>query len=313
MSVAEDSSRCPAGLAQLQLNRPFTYADAVAAGHSPGLIRQRVKTGRWIALRRGVLCDAALAERRNAAWLAAFAALLVMAPGAAISHESAATVHRLRGTADSNIVWLTRPRTSRHGRHKHPGIIERSASLPADHITRVQGLIVTTVARTVVDLARHQPFANAVTLADAALHARATTPTELLAVHEFCADWPGAAGALRVIAFADGAAESPLESRSRIAFAKGGLPAPTLQAPIRLPDGGLALADFLWKDWRVIGEADGRLKYERPEDLWHEKLREDQLRDLGYEVVRWTWDEIVSRPDVVVGRILRAAARSRRD
>ena len=79
-----------------------------------------------------------------------------------------------------------------------------------------------------------------------------------------------------------------------------------------LLDGSLARADFLWAQWRVIGEADGRMKYETPEDLWREKLREDRLRELGYEVVRWTWDEIVNRPEVVVARILRAAERARR-
>lgn len=99
-------------------------------------------------------------------------------------------------------------------------------------------------------------------------------------------------------------------ARSRVAFALGGLPTPVLQAVILLRDGGRARVDFLWAQWRVIGEADGRLKIQRPEDLWQEKLREDRLRELGYEVVRWTWDEIVNHPEVVVARILRAAARA---
>ena len=122
--------------------------------------------------------------------------------------------------------------------------------------------------------------------------------------------WPGIQRAAQVIDFADGAAESPLESRSRVAFAGGGLPAPALQALILLRDGGRARVDFLWAQWRIIGEADGRLKIQRPEDLWDEKLREDRLRELGYEVVRWTWDEIVNYPEVVVARILRAIARA---
>ena len=292
--------------------RPFTYAEAIAAGYTRGLIRHLVRTGRWLVLRRGVFCDAALAEGADPIRLASGAALLVMAPGAVISHETAAFLHELPTVAAPSWVWLTRPRTSRHGRHSHPGIIERSATLPAAHVTRLHGLPVTTVARTVVDLARHRSFVDAVVLTDGVLHAGATTHAELIAVRVACEAWPGIGRAARALTFADGAAESPLESRSRIAFAQGGLPPPTLQAVIRLLDGSLARADFLWDEWRVIGEADGRLKYETPDDLWREKLREDRLRELGYEVVRWTWDEIVNRPEVVMARILRAAERARR-
>jgi hypothetical protein len=292
--------------------RAFTYAEAIAAGYPRGLIRHLVHTGRWLALRRGVFCDAALAERADPTWLASGAALLVMAPGAAISHESAACLHDLATVAAPSVVWLTRPRTSRHGRHSHPGIVERSAALPSDHVTRVRGLPVTTAARTVVDLARYRSFADAVILMDAVLQQGATTPAELLAVRVSCEAWPGISRAATALSFADGAAESPLESHSRIAFAQGGLPTPTLQAEIRLLDGRVVRVDFLWTQWRVIGEADGRLKYEKPEDLWREKLREDGLRELGYEVVRWTWDEVLYRPEVVVARILRAAERARR-
>lgn len=185
------------------------------------------------------------------------------------------------------------------------------AALPPSHLAYFQGLLITGAARTVVDLARFRPYAEGVAIADAALHLEITTNAQLVAVRDACRSWPGINRASKVIEFADGAAESPLESRSRVAFALGGLPTPTLQAVILLRNGRRARVDFLWAEWRVIGEADGRLKIQRPEDLWAEKLREDALRELGYEVVRWTWDEIVNHPEIVVARILRAAARAR--
>jgi hypothetical protein len=169
----------------------------------------------------------------------------------------------------------------------------------------------TTAARTVLDLARVRPYAEGVAIADAALHLGITTTAQLVAVRDACRSWPGINRAAKVIEFADAATESPLESRSRVAFALGELPTPVLQAVVLLRNGRRARVDFLWAQWRVIGEADGRLKIQRPEDLWAEKLREDALRELGYEVVRWTWDEIVNRPEIVVARILRAAARAR--
>ena len=298
-------------------SHPFTYADAINAGYTRGLIRHLVSTGRWLVLRRSVYCDIALSERADPVWLHAAAALLVMTAGAAISHETTATLCDLPlgrqplVAASTPLVYLTRPRTSRNGRHIHPGIIERAASLPASHVRYLHGLLMTTAARTVVDLARSYPYPAAVALADAALHLELTTHAELVAVRDACESWPGIQRAAQVIEFADAGAESPLESRSRVAFALGGLPAATLQAVILLRDGGRARVDFLWAQWRVIGEADGRLKIQLPEDLWAEKLREDALRELGYEVVRWTWDEIVNHPEIVVARILRAAARAR--
>jgi Protein of unknown function (DUF559) len=309
------------GSRSLSLARPFTYADAINAGYPRGLVRHLVRTGRWLVLRRGVYCDIALSERADPVWLHAAAALLAMTAGSAISHETAGTLcelpvgHRHAGSPTNAgqppMIYLTHPPASRHARRGHPGVIERVAALPPSHLGYFQGLLITTPARTVVDLARFRPYAEGVAVADAALHLGITTNAELITVRDACRSWPGINRAAKVIDFADGAAESPLESRSRVAFAQGGLPTPVLQAVILLRDGARARADFLWAQWRVIGEADGRLKVQRPEDLWAEKLREDALRELGYEVVRWTWDEIVNHPEIVVARILRAAARAR--
>ncbi|HEY3925614.1 MAG TPA: type IV toxin-antitoxin system AbiEi family antitoxin domain-containing protein [Acidothermaceae bacterium] len=309
------------GAPSLSLARPFTYADAIHAGYARGLIRYLIVTGRWLVLRRGVYCDVALAERAEPVWLHATAALLVMTAGSAISHETAGTLCELpvgkwhaglpTAAPQSPMIYLTHPPSSRHARRGHPGVIERVAALPPSHLAYFQGILMTTAARTVLDLARVRPYAEGVAIADAALHLGITTTAQLVAVRDACRSWPGINRAAKVIEFADAATESPLESRSRVAFALGELPTPVLQAVVLLRNGRRARVDFLWAQWRVIGEADGRLKIQRPEDLWAEKLREDALRELGYEVVRWTWDEIVNRPEIVVARILRAAARAR--
>jgi len=266
--------------------RPFTYADAMNAGYTRGMVRHLLRTGRWRALRRGVFCDAALFEQADPVWLHAAAALLVMTVGSAISHETAGMLDDLPLgrppqalssppiTGSPPVTYLTRPRTSGHGRHTHPGIIERAASLPPSHVRQLQGLLTTTAARTVVDLARLRPYPEGVALADCAMHLGLTTRAELVAVRDACENWPGIQRAAQVIDFADGAAESPLESRSRIAFSLGGLPTPTLQAVILFREGGHARVDFLWERWQVIGEADGRLMIQQPKDLWDEKLRE---------------------------------------
>jgi very-short-patch-repair endonuclease len=73
----------------------------------------------------------------------------------------------------------------------------------------------------------------------------------------------------------------------------------------------VARVDFLF-DGCVIGEADGRGKYTGPQDLWAEKRREDALRALGFEVVRWGWDDMWLHPYAVAGQIAAALQRARR-
>ena len=76
------------------------------------------------------------------------------------------------------------------------------------------------------------------------------------------------------------------------------------------------IVDFLWADLGTAVEFDGRLKYAPDNDrgdrrLWHEKLREDAIRDTGLEVVRVTWEEITRAPDRAVARIRAAFARAK--
>jgi hypothetical protein len=124
----------------------------------------------------------------------------------------------------------------------------------------------------------------------------------------------GNTAALRAVEFADGRAESPDESRSRVAIARCGLPVPILQHRFEIAGG--ARVDFWWPEHGTVGEFDGRVKYGRllrpgqdpAEVLWEEKRREDALRDTGASVVRWVWDEIPTF-DPVADRIRRAFAR----
>ena len=76
--------------------------------------------------------------------------------------------------------------------------------------------------------------------------------------------------------------------------------------------------DFAWPALGVVGEFDGRIKYGRdlaPEQdptevLWHEKLREDLLRELGWLVVRWVWADLHAPRGVVRPPRTRPGARA---
>lgn len=194
------------------------------------------------------------------------------------------------------------------------------ARLPDDEVVTAGDISLTDVTRTVVDLARFLPFEPAVVAADAALHSRRTTPARLAECLARMGPVPGTRGAARVLAFADGLSESVGESRSRALMQRLALPAPDLQVRVRRRNRTIiGRCDFGWKGLRTLGEFDGRIKYGRllrpgqsPGDAVHEeKLREDELRDVGWQVARWTWADL-DTPHVVEQRLRHAFARGRR-
>jgi very-short-patch-repair endonuclease len=118
----------------------------------------------------------------------------------------------------------------------------------------------------------------------------------------------------RALDFATDRSASPGESVARTMFAEQGLPAPSLARPIVVDGHVIAEVDFLWEDLRTIGEFDGRLKYRPDNDrgddvLWQEKLREERLREAGYEVVRMTWAQVTGEPRRTADRVRQAFAR----
>ena len=179
---------------------------------------------------------------------------------------------------------------------------------------------VTTPARTVVDLARINPFEHAVVAADAALRVGLTNMSELRHAVNRAPRRPGIRKAHQVIAFADSHSDSAGESRSRVMFWREGFPMPQSPFPICALNGdAFARSDFGWAEHRTVGEFDGAQKYgrllrpgERAGDRIHqEKLREDRIRDAGYQVVRWTWEEL-QHPEIIIDRLHRAFDRASR-
>jgi very-short-patch-repair endonuclease len=239
-----------------------------------------------------------------------------MAAGAAVgrdsvaSHQSAALIHGLDlFPAAPDLVILTRPTTRRSGRLKSDGIFFHAAELPDGHVTRLLGVKVTSVPRTVVDLARGSSFMSAVVTADSALRADATSREALIAICDACSGWPGVRQARRAVDFSDPRAESVLESCARVIFAEHNLEPPELQFTITGPDFRFTV-DFYWQKYGLIAEADGEVKYSEPRRAIRQLDRDQRLRDLGYSVVHFTWRELFRNRATVIERIRRAFASS---
>ncbi|WP_157155293.1 hypothetical protein [Diaminobutyricimonas sp. LJ205] len=171
----------------------------------------------------------------------------------------------------------------------------------------------TTLARTAVDLAATIPFGHAVTVMDAGLrratHPRFDVPPTPLTRDELYQELDliplrrGRLRASRVIEFADGAADRPGESMSRVSMLLAGVTMPLLQVPITGASGRVYVVDFWWPQFNVVGEFDGRFKYTDPEYmqgrtgeqvLLDEKAREDDIRAADHGMSRWPWEVAVS-------------------
>ena len=219
---------------------------------------------------------------------------------AVVSHQSAAVLHGLP-------LWdvaLDRVQVTRRPPAWNSAgsvLCCHVARLRDDEIVEIDGVQVTSVVRTALDLARSLPHEAAVVALDAALRGRLLDHDSLRARLFDIAGTPGSRSATRAVTFADGRSESVGESRSRVILTRWGLAPSALQFEVRTAAGDLAgRADFAWEERGVLGEFDGRVKYGRllrpgqePGDaVFEEKRREDAVRDEGWGVVRWVWSDL---------------------
>jgi len=226
-----------------------------------------------------------------------------------ISHQSAAALWGipLGGGTPRAVHVLARPAS--HARSKN-GVFVHRTEFDWAEIVELDGVLVTSPARTLIDLARTVPFGDAVVALDHALNPDRVGPRALVYADELSealariGSARGLARAQRAIDFARPNAANPGESLSRVAIFELGFPDPELQCPHRNPRGGSYFTDHEWEKYLVIGEFDGKGKYLKEEYLrgrtpgdvvYEEKIREDHLRAEGFTVVRWGWAELADR------------------
>ena len=276
--------------------------ELLAAGYTSGEVQRERRAGALLSVRRGAYVrpdDERLGRAAERHRLLVISTVLVLSPDSVVSHASAAMMHGLPIwgiTLDK--VEVTRDASS--GGRTTRGVRRHTAPLAPSEITTVDGVLVTTVDRTLADIARTAGFEQAVVSADAALRRHMVDRAALDAALARAAGWPGIPAARRALAFADPGGASPGESRSRVAMHRFGLPEPQLQWPV--VDGGKVIAetDFGWPALRTVGEFDGQVKYGRtlkpgqsPGDVvFAEKVREDAVRATDHGMVRWIWDDL---------------------
>jgi predicted transcriptional regulator of viral defense system len=284
-----------------------------ANGVGPARLRAMARSGELVRVWHGVYATRTAVEfaqsspRRGHA-LRTAAVQASVGRDAVASHHSAAVIHGLDLYPSApDLVTLTRPPERRSNRLRSEGIIFHTAQLPVNQATTRYGVAITTVPRTVIDLARLSTFMSAVVTADSALRSEAANKAALLKACDACAGWPGIQRARRAVDFADPLAGSVLESCARVVFAEYGIEPPELQWSITGPNFRFSV-DFCWPRYRVVAETDGAMKYADPRNAIKQLDRDRLLRDAGYKVVHLTWRELFANPQVVITRIRQAFA-----
>ncbi len=291
-------------------SRPFVGSEAIAAG---AVTRAALKGPRFRSPFRGIAvatdvpdsyalhCEAAFLTVRGTGALAGYSAAEMLGADCAPARTPA------------EVVLPERQRRAR------AGLIVHRDAVPDEEILRdvpvrvrdrrgrwrtvpCRTVDATSPARTAFDLARREPRIEAVAALDALMCHCRITPADVLAV---AARHPGVRGVARLpalVALADGRAESPMETRIRLALIDGGLPLPALQFPL-----GRYRLDLAYPAAMLAVEYDGEHHREQPQA--HDDLeRQAYLTGRGWTVIRPTAREVLAEPDAVADRVRHALA-----
>lgn len=259
------------------------------------LLNRAWHRGEVIRILPGVYADSRTWRElpRWSRYLAQVHAVAVKDPRSVFCGVSAAALHGVYlGRVDEPVHVLEPLGSSRiAGRVRvHTGIRERA-------VVELDGVLVTGIPDTIVDVARSVAPIEGLAYADALLRrTRSPNPDQLRAINESRATSRGRRNARWALDRVSGVPESPLESLSLGIIELAGFELPELQVEFRL-DGFEDRADFYWPSRRLIGEADGQLKYDGTlEDptaaIRDEKQRESRLRRQSSGLMRWGWTEI---------------------
>jgi len=280
-------------------------ADLVRIGSHSRELARAVARGELVKLRRGAYVRASdweAADERSRHLLRAEAARRDARQELPFAGATAAAVWGMwQHTYPDEVVFLDR---WKGGGRSEPGVRRITAAAAAVGIRRVDGQLVTDVARTAIDVARSGDFATAVGPLDWALWRRnphRVTREQLAAELAKLPTTLRRRFVERAISFASPLADSYAESFARALMFELGYELPELQ--VEFPHrSGVYLVDFVWRARRVIAEFDGFGKYLDPSmnggdparAVLAEKLREDELRRHGYTVIRLYWSDLMN-------------------
>jgi very-short-patch-repair endonuclease len=263
-------------------------------GWSDGAIKNRIRRGRLHPLYAGVYRVGHGVVHREGRWMAA---VLASGPDAVLSHWSAAALWMIRPNSRT-VIDVTDPVKSR----SWDGIRRHHKALPADEITVKDRMPVTTVPRTIFDLAATEPLDVVKALLREAefrqLHDR-------LSLWDLVERYPGRRGIRKVKTALEALKDEPVdEHKSRFEerfvpfLGRHRLPRPRFNDWILVGDKRYQV-DCLWPEQRQIVELDGWQGHKTRTAFREDRARDRRLRVGGYGVTRLTWNQLEDEPETI--------------
>ena len=267
----------------------------LALGVGRRAIGHRIEAGRLHVKWPGVYAVGHPRLTLEGCWMAA---VLATGPGTRLSLRSAAMLWGMRRT-DRTKIEVTRAVAGRG----LDGIERHYAKLPSDEVTIYRGIPVTTVPRTLLDLATvlsPRQLARAVNQAEIL---RLGDSLSLDALLQRYPRRPGTA-VLRALIADTRITRSELEQRFLEFLADHDLPQPETNAFVE----GFEV-DCLWRNEKIIVELDGHAAHRTKAAFEADRARDRTLQAAGYRVIRITWRQLHDSPAAVAADLRALLAR----
>lgn len=241
---------------------------------------------------------------------AVMAAQLAMGPESFAAGETAALLWGMQGLPawDGHTVHMVVPGLGQQ-RHVHSIALHTWKVRPGEVATDGP-LRLTTPGRTLRDTLLRVGRKVAVCLMDSALNLQLIRQEDFERLEHANRGRRGCVRVRRWWPLADGRAQSPLETRVRLACVDGGLPPTDLQRSFVDGNGRLiGVVDFWWEHLKVIGEADGIGPHSFPQVLARDRERQNALQAWypGVRIVRFTWQDL-KRPGYILATVTQAGS-----
>lgn len=281
---------------------------AVRAGLSADQIERRVRSGRWERVLPGVY----RIEGAPPTWRAKLSAVSLWAgPGAVFSHRTAAALWGFARFKEGGAVHVT---LRRRAQDPEGVVAHRAAGLGSADVGAAQGLRVTSVLRTLLDLSATEAESDVRASVDEALRRKWTTTEKLQSFVARNARHRGVAFLAKLLQEylgGDGPTESELEAQVQELLEAEGFPRASRQQS-QLVAGRRRRLDFTFPGTKVVIEADGYAWHSSPIAFERDRARVSALTARGFRVLQWTWAALHERPDELIRDLRLALANERR-